>query len=155
MHKYSKGFTLIELVIVIIIIGIIAITAAPRFIELGSDARIATLDSLEANMLSAANLVNVKARIEDKTDCASDPIIEMGGQNITLRCGYPCPHPNGIARTLVTDDSVQWIGGNCAGLLGRIEARLSKAPDPTNCKLRYAASTGTAPPFIIKTTSGC
>jgi MSHA pilin protein MshA len=43
----NKGFTLIELIIVIVILGIMAVTAAPRFIDISSDANIAKLKALE------------------------------------------------------------------------------------------------------------
>ncbi len=42
----NKGFTLIELVAVIAVLGIIAVAAAPRFLNIKSDATIATLDGL-------------------------------------------------------------------------------------------------------------
>jgi len=57
------GFTLIELVVVIVILGVLAATAAPKFIDLSSDARIATLESLEGSMRSASNLVKWSSNI--------------------------------------------------------------------------------------------
>jgi MSHA pilin protein MshA len=51
-NKKQQGFTLIELVIVIVILGILAATAAPKFIDLSTDARIATLKGMQGAMSS-------------------------------------------------------------------------------------------------------
>jgi MSHA pilin protein MshA len=155
MKNINHGFTLIELVVVIVILGILAATAAPKFIDLSSDARIATLESLEGSMRSASSLVNLKAKIENKIDCSTDPTIAVGDVLITLRCGYPCPHPSGIARAVDTNDSFTWIGGNCGGQLGAIEVRINNAPDPTNCKIRYSSARANRVPSFTPTTTGC
>ena len=152
----SRGFTLIELVIVIVILSILAITATPRFIDIGTDARLAKLDSLKGTILTAANFVNIKARMENKTDCSADPTITMGSETITLRCGYPCPHTNGIGRAVVGEDGVSWVGGNCAGVLGNLDLRLTNAPDPSACKINYAAArSADSKPILNVTTTGC
>lgn len=156
MQAHTKGFTLIELIIVIVILGILAVVAAPRFIDVSTDARLAQLDTLRASMISASKLVNYKARIENKTDCAADPTVLMGTQTITLRCGYPCPHPSGIARAITAADDFRWVGGNCGGRLGAIEVQVSNAPTPSACKIRYTAARSIdTPPGITKTTTGC
>ncbi|WP_088329620.1 prepilin-type N-terminal cleavage/methylation domain-containing protein [Lacimicrobium sp. SS2-24] len=155
MESNVRGFTLIELIIVIVVLGILAVIAAPKFLDISADARIASLEALKGNMRSASDLVNYKARIENKTDCSTDPTIDVGTETITLRCGYPCPHPSGIARAVATDDPFEWIGGNCGGQLGAIDVRISNAPDPANCKIRYTSAREDRAPTFIATTDGC
>lgn len=62
--KRQGGFTLIELVVVIVILGILAVTAAPRFLNLQSDARASSLDGLKGAMQGASGIVFGKAAIQ-------------------------------------------------------------------------------------------
>lgn len=59
----QNGFTLIELVVVIIILGILAVTAAPKFINLQGDARASTLQGMKSSIQGANTLVFSKAVI--------------------------------------------------------------------------------------------
>ncbi|WP_025559781.1 type II secretion system protein, partial [Vibrio parahaemolyticus] len=61
--KRQGGFTLIELVVVIVILGILAVTAAPRFLNLQDDARKSSLQGLKGAMDGAAGIVFGKAAI--------------------------------------------------------------------------------------------
>ncbi|WP_274707216.1 prepilin-type N-terminal cleavage/methylation domain-containing protein [Aliidiomarina quisquiliarum] len=54
--KQQKGFTLIELIIVIVILGILAVTAAPRFFDFSKDARISTIGGLKAAIQGASQI---------------------------------------------------------------------------------------------------
>ena len=47
----ADGFTLIELVLVVVILGVLAAFALPRFSDLSTDARLAALESLEGTMM--------------------------------------------------------------------------------------------------------
>ena len=84
----QKGFTLIELVVVIVILGILAVTAAPKFIDLSSDAHTGTLNAINASMQSAATLVHSKSLIAGN-DKSSTATVKVNGTDVNIVYGYP------------------------------------------------------------------
>ncbi len=88
--KRQGGFTLIELVVVIVILGILAVTAAPRFLNLQDDARESTLKGLAGAINGATGIVYGKAAIQGYEAATTATSIEIGnGQTINTIYGYP------------------------------------------------------------------
>ncbi len=86
--KKQQGFTLIELVVVIVILGILAVTAAPKFIDLQDDAKTATLNAIKASMQSAGTLVHSKSLIKGNETSATSTV-NVNGTDIAVAYGYP------------------------------------------------------------------
>lgn len=90
--RRQSGFTLLELVIVIVVLGILAALAIPRFISLQREARIAVVDSLFNSMRSGSNVIYAKSAAIGESDNATDSIDIDGpgpGGFIGTNFGYP------------------------------------------------------------------
>jgi len=122
--KNQKGFTLIELIIVIVVLGILAVTAAPQFINIGSDARVSTLQKIQGSMITASDFIyaksliagNEKLGIQDAdpatpADVTDDTYPSADGYDVLF--GYPAPTADGIVAALnlsAADWDIQYSG---------------------------------------------
>ncbi|NTS75773.1 type II secretion system protein [Catenovulum sp. SM1970] len=95
LHSFKQaGFSLIELVVVIVILGLIAVTAAPRFLNLSTDAKLEALEAIGASLRSAADLAKNKAVIngvENASRSSPDnpPAVDIDLGTLELKFGYP------------------------------------------------------------------
>ncbi|WP_051118600.1 type II secretion system protein [Vibrio campbellii] len=159
--KRQGGFTLIELVVVIVILGILAVTAAPRFLNLQSDARESALQGLKGAMQGASGIVFGKAAIEGVEASNSEETLQDG---IVILNGYPRATSAGIVASVSgLNEDWAWATNNntlvatfAAGALTTgVNTTASDITD-TGCYVQYSeAASGAEPTIAVEDITGC
>ena len=170
MRKASGGFTLIELIVVIVILGILAVTAAPKFIDLQSDARIATINGMKAALNSAISLSYGKSLVQslDKSPTGS---LKVNGETVNVVYGYPQGTGEDLGKVLDLGDTFAACGTDTKGDWcykadsGVVTLYLSNGyEDNKACNVKYTQASGTTnddnvltvtPPTVVPETTGC
>jgi MSHA pilin protein MshA len=175
--QQQRGFTLIELIIVIVILGILAVTAAPKFIDIQGDATASTLQGVKAALQGGSQLVYAKSAIagEQKTAAAGDVTsqVSVGGQTVETDFGYP------DAETMTVTTLSGWIDINATEFTPVVGTGTGSATAPIagsfgispfgkavdyeellvtgdSCHVLYTESTGeNVAPVVTVVTGGC
>ena len=142
MDKAQKGFTLIELVVVITILGILAAFAFPRFAALETEARAATVDGLGGSLRSASALAHSMSLVQ-----GSPATINMEGQVVTITNGYPS--------NADIDDTLTDFTGFALSAGPPVSFAPTGAGSPANCQVTYAEAGAGGTPTIIVTSTDC
>ncbi|MEC6797759.1 type II secretion system protein [Photobacterium sp. S4TG1] len=147
--KRQQGFTLIELVVVIVILGILAVTAAPKFMNLQGDARNASLQGLKGAIQGAAGIVYGKAAIAG-IESSPSGAVSAGTGTVATKFGYPTASKDGIVKAVEglgenTSDTdfvvVKDSSDNGTKIQFTFKNYASDTIPPKNCFLTYNAAT--------------
>jgi MSHA pilin protein MshA len=145
--RVQKGFTLIELVVVMVVLGILAAFAIPKFYDFSTSAKTADINGL-AGAFNSANVTAHGAALAQGQTAATGSI-SMEGSTVALVYGYPAATTGGIGNAVTISSQFTAQTPTATSIAYTYGTNLT-------CKVTYTqATSATVPATVAVDTSGC
>ncbi len=148
MKQQQSGFTLVELVVVIVILGILAATALPRFINLTTQARVSAINGIAGGLRSAVGISQARYFATGNTTATTVDLVGAPGVVVASGTGIPAGTLTGIGAAMT---GLTVADGVTANYTTATAVTFTPTGNSATCIVTYNGSTG----VVTVDPSGC
>jgi MSHA pilin protein MshA len=134
-----QGFTLVELLVAVLFVVTVVALAAPRLLNMGSEARTAKQQAIFGSVRAAAQITRAAAQVHGELGVAGSVLVD--GIKISTVYGYPSANPAGIIAATGLDPATDQISVNGGGTQAGNTITVSLNGSRATCSVVYSAPT--------------
>lgn len=151
--KAQAGFTLIELIMVIVILGVLSAYALPRFADLGGEARTASINGLAGAIRSAANIAHAQQLADGTT--GNTAVNLDGAANLAMANGYPTVASIITAAQVDTTNDYSSTTSGTSVILYLAPDEEGSGASGERCRVTYTQAAANGTPNVAVDTDDC